>query len=142
MSDFSNDVCCIYHILASRILPVISHTMITIERARYLCAMLIEAPIDYSFVVTTTMMYVRHLDKGFALPYGALITRIMEHARVDMTGLREIQLAKGAMGVRFLNASQAHLREVEKEPRAQRPRRPAKVGRVPTRIEERLDRLE
>jgi hypothetical protein len=74
MSDFSNDVCCIYHILASRILLVISHTMITIERARYLYAMLIEAPIDYGFVVTTTMMYVRLLDKGFALPYGALIT--------------------------------------------------------------------
>jgi hypothetical protein len=59
-----------------------------------------------------------------------------------MTGLREIQLAKGAMGVRFLNASQAHLREAEQEPRAQQPRRPAKVGRVPIGIEERLDRLE
>jgi hypothetical protein len=46
------------------------------------------------------------------------------------------------MGVRFLNASQAHLREAEQEPRAQRPRRPARVGRAPAGVEERLDRLE
>jgi hypothetical protein len=43
------------------------------------------------------------------LPYGALITRIAERFRVDMTRLREVQLEKGAMGVRFLNTSQAHL---------------------------------
>ena len=36
---------------------------------------------------------------------------------MDMAGLREIQLEKRAMGVRFLNASQAHLREVEQEAR-------------------------
>jgi hypothetical protein len=105
MSDFSNNVRCIYHILASRVLPVISHTMITIERAHCLYAMLTEAPIDYGSVVTTTMMSVRLLDKGFALPYGALITRIAKHAGVYMTRLREIQPQKGAMGVRFLNAS-------------------------------------
>jgi hypothetical protein len=91
MSDFNNDVRCIYHILASRVLPVISHTMITIERAHCLYAILTEAPIDYGSVVTTTMMSVRLLDKGFALPYGALITWIAEHIGVDMTGLREIQ---------------------------------------------------
>jgi hypothetical protein len=51
----------------------------------------------------------------------ALITRIAEHFRVYMTGLREIQLEKGSMGVCFLNASQAHLREAEQEQRAQRP---------------------
>jgi hypothetical protein len=33
MCNFSNDVRCIYHILASRVLQVISHTIITIERA-------------------------------------------------------------------------------------------------------------
>jgi hypothetical protein len=104
--------------------------------------MLIEAPIDYSSVVTTTMMFVRLLDKGFALPYGALITRIAEHAGVDMTGLREIQPQKGAMGVRFLNASQAHLREEEQEPRAQGLRRLARVGRALAGVEERLDHLE
>jgi hypothetical protein len=65
--------------------------MITIERARCLYAMLTETPIDYSSVVTTTMMYVRFLDKGFTLPYGALITQITEHIGVDMTGLRVIQ---------------------------------------------------
>ena len=118
MSDFNNDVCCIYHILVSRVLPVISHTLITIKRARCLYALLTEAPIDYDFVVTSSMMYVRLLDKGFALPYGALITRIVVHFGVDTTGLREIQPEKGAMGVRFLNASQAHLREAEQEQRA------------------------
>jgi hypothetical protein len=84
MSDFSNDVHCIYHILASQVLLVISHTMITIERARCLYALLTETPIDYNFVVTSTMMFVRLLDKSFALPYGTLITRIAEHFKVDM----------------------------------------------------------
>jgi hypothetical protein len=109
MSDFSNDVQRIYHILASQILPVISHMMTTIERARCLYALLTEAPIDYSSIVTSTMMSIRLLDKGFTLPYGALFTRITEHFRVDMTGLREVQSKKRAMGVCFLNASQAHL---------------------------------
>jgi hypothetical protein len=90
MSDFSNDVRCIYHILASRVLPVISHTMITIERAHCLYALLIEAPIDYGSVVTSTMMFVRLLDKGFALPYRALITQITVCFGVDMTELREV----------------------------------------------------
>jgi hypothetical protein len=58
MSNFSNDVRCIYHILASRVLPVISHTMITIERASCLYALLTEAPIDYGSLVTSTMMSV------------------------------------------------------------------------------------
>jgi hypothetical protein len=105
ISDFSNDVRCIYHILASRVLPIISHTMITIEKARCLYAMLTEDPIDYGSVVTTTMMSVRLLDKGFALPYKALITRITEHFRVDMTGLREIQPKKRAMGVHLFNTN-------------------------------------
>ena len=56
MSDFSNDVCCIYHILVSRVLPVISHTLITIERARCLYALLTEDSIDYDSLVTSTMM--------------------------------------------------------------------------------------
>jgi hypothetical protein len=99
MSDFSNNVRCIYHILASRVLSVISHTMITIERARCLYAMLTETPIDYDSVVTSTMMSVRLLDKGFALPYRALITQIAVHFEVDITGLKEMQPEKGAMGV-------------------------------------------
>jgi hypothetical protein len=55
------------------------------------------------------------LDKGFTLPYEALITRIAICFGVDMIGLKEVQPEKGAMGVRFLNASQAHLREAEQE---------------------------
>jgi hypothetical protein len=90
MSDFSNDVRCIYHILASQVLPIISHTMITIKRARYLYALLTETPINYGSMVTSTMMYVRLLDKGFALPYEALITQIAEHFRVNMTRLRKV----------------------------------------------------
>jgi hypothetical protein len=113
VSDFSNDVRCIYHILESRVLTVISHTLITKEKARYLYALLNEASIDYGSLVTSMMMLVRLLDKGFVLPYKALITRIAEHFRVNMTGLREIQLEKGSIGVHSLNASQAHLREVE-----------------------------
>jgi hypothetical protein len=58
MSDFSNDVRCIYHILASRVLTVISHTLITIERAHCLYALLIEASINYGSLVTSTMMSV------------------------------------------------------------------------------------
>ena len=58
MSDFSNDVRCIYHILASQVLPVISHMLITIERARCLYAMLTVAPIDFGFMVTFTMISV------------------------------------------------------------------------------------
>jgi hypothetical protein len=105
MSHFNNDVHCIYHILASRVLLVISHTMITIERARCLYALLIETLIDYGSMVPSTMMYVRLLDKGFALSFGALITQIAEHFKVDMIGLNEVQPKKGAMGVCFLNAS-------------------------------------
>jgi hypothetical protein len=65
MSNFSNDVWCNYHILASRVLPIISQMMITIEKARCLYALLTKTPIDYSSVVTSTMMLVRLLDKGF-----------------------------------------------------------------------------
>jgi hypothetical protein len=82
--------------------------MITIKRACYLYALLTEAPIDYGSVVTSTMMSIRLLDKGFALPYKALITRIAKRFRVDMIGLREVQPKKGAMGVLFLNVSRAH----------------------------------
>jgi hypothetical protein len=87
--------------------------MIMIERARCLYALLTETAIDYGSVVTSTMMSVRLLDKGFALPYGVLITWIVECFRVDMAGLREVQPEKGTMGVRFLNESQALLWEAE-----------------------------
>ena len=48
MSDFSNDVRCIYHILVSQVFPVISHMLITIKRARCLYALLTMASIDYA----------------------------------------------------------------------------------------------
>jgi hypothetical protein len=79
--------------------------MITIERARCLYALLTEASIDYSSLVTSTIMSVRLLDKGFALPYKALITWISEHFKVEMTRLWEIQPEKGSMGIHFLNKS-------------------------------------
>jgi hypothetical protein len=53
--------------------------MITIEREHCLYALLTEAPIDYGSIVTSTMMSVRLLDKGFTLPNEALITRIAKH---------------------------------------------------------------
>jgi hypothetical protein len=61
---------------------------------------------------------------------------------VDMTGLREIQPEKGSMGVCFLNASQAHLREVDQEQREKRSRRATRAGGVPARVEECLDHFE
>jgi hypothetical protein len=65
MKDFSNNVMCIYHILVSQVLSVMSHVMITIERAHYLYTLLTETPINYSSIVTSTMILVRLLDKGF-----------------------------------------------------------------------------
>ena len=94
---------------------MINHTIITIERARCLYGLLTEASIDFGSLVTSTMMSVCLTDEGVALPYGALVTRIAEHTKVPMAGLRETQLERGPMGVRFLNASQAHLWEVEPE---------------------------
>jgi hypothetical protein len=58
MSDFSNDVQCIYHILESRVLTVVSHTLITKEKARCLYALLNEASIDYGSLVTSMTMSV------------------------------------------------------------------------------------
>jgi hypothetical protein len=142
MSDFRNDIRCIYHILASRVLSVISHTMITIEKECCLYAMLTKTPIDYCSVVTSTTMFISLLDRGFALPYGALITRIAVHFGVNMTRLREVQPEKGAMGVRFLNISQVHLREAEQEQRAQRQRRTTQAGGAPARLKELMDRFE
>jgi hypothetical protein len=58
LSDLSNDVQCIYNILTSRVHPVLSHTMITIERAYCLYALLTEASIDFGSLVTAMMMLV------------------------------------------------------------------------------------
>jgi hypothetical protein len=105
MSDFSNEVWCIYHILASWILPVISHMIITMERARCLYTLLTKAPIDFGPLITCTMMSVWLTDKGVALSYEAQVTQIAKHAEVLMARLRQTQLERGPMGLHFLNAS-------------------------------------
>jgi hypothetical protein len=74
---------------------MLSHTMITIERARCLYSLLTETPIDFSSLVTTTLMLVRLTNWGIALPYGALITWITEHAGVRIKGMREFHPEKG-----------------------------------------------
>jgi hypothetical protein len=45
--DFSNEVRCIYRVMMSRVLPVLSPTMITMDRARCLYALSTETSIDY-----------------------------------------------------------------------------------------------
>jgi hypothetical protein len=104
----------------SRVLLVLSLTMITIDRARCLYALLTETSIDYGFVVTIAMMSVRHVDSCTALPYGALITRIIQHARVDSGGMIELALEKGPITAHYLNANNAHLQDAMP---ALRPRR-------------------
>jgi hypothetical protein len=56
--DFSNEVQCIYRLVMSRVLPVLSLTMITMDRARCLYALLTETSVNYDSVVTVTMMSV------------------------------------------------------------------------------------
>jgi hypothetical protein len=115
--DFSNEVRCIYRVVMSRVLPVLSLTMITMDRARCLYALLTETSIDYGSVVTVAMMSMRHADSCTALPYGALITRIVQHAGVDTEGMIELAPEKGPITARSLNASNAHLRDAAPTPR-------------------------
>jgi hypothetical protein len=44
LSDLSNDVWCIYHILSSRVHSLLNHTMINMEKARCLYALLTKTP--------------------------------------------------------------------------------------------------
>jgi hypothetical protein len=60
--DFSNEVRCVYRVVMSCVLPVLSLTLITMDRARCLYALLTEAAINYRSVVMVTMMSVRHAD--------------------------------------------------------------------------------
>jgi hypothetical protein len=141
--DFSNEVRCIYRVVMSHVLPVLSLTMITMDRARFLYALLTETSIDYGSVVTVAMMSVRHADSCTALPYGALITRIIQHAEVDTEGVIELAPEKGPITARYLNASNAHLRDATPAPRLRR-RRTAKANRASTSAsqEDRLGRIE
>jgi hypothetical protein len=141
--DFSNEVRCIYRVVMSRVLPVLSLTMITMDRARCLYALLIETSIDYGSIVIIAMMSVRHADSCTALPYGALITRIIQHAKVDIDGMIELAPKKRPTIARYLNASNAHLRDAVPAPRP-RWRRTARADGASTSAsqEERLGRIE
>lgn len=92
MQDLSNDIQCIYRILISCVLLVLSLTMITIERARCLYALLVETSIDYGSLVTSMMMSVQLTSQSATLPYETLITRIVENAEVSIVGMRESPL--------------------------------------------------
>jgi hypothetical protein len=141
--DFSNEVRCIYRVVMSRVLPVLSLMMITMDRARCLYALLTETSIDYGSVVTVAMMSVWHADSCTALPYGALITRIVQHARVDTEDMIELAPEKGPITARYLNASNAHLRDAALAPRPLR-RRTARADGASTSAsqEDRLGRIE
>jgi hypothetical protein len=118
--DFNNEVRCIFCMVMSRVLLILRLTMITMDRARCLYALLTEASIHYGSVITVEMMSVQHADSCTALPYGALITRIIQHARVDTDGMIELALEKGTITARYLNASNAHLRDAASAPRPRR----------------------
>lgn len=119
--------------------------MITMERAHCLYALLAETSINnLSLVVTSTMISVWLADSSITLPYGALIIRIIENARVSTVGIWELLLEKAPINSRFLNVSNTHLRETGQE---QRPWQPLRVARVDgaftsTDRHERLDRME
>jgi uncharacterized BrkB/YihY/UPF0761 family membrane protein len=78
---------------------------------------MIETSIDYGFVATVAIMSVWHADSCTALPYGALITRIIQHARVETEGMIELTPKKGLINARYLNASDVHLQEAAPAPR-------------------------
>jgi hypothetical protein len=141
--DFSNEVRCIYRVVMSRVLPLLSLTMITMDRARCLYALLTETSIDYGSVVTVAMMSMRHADSCTTLPYGALITQIVQHAGVDTEGMIELAPEKGPITARSLNASNAHLRDAAPAPRPRR-RRTTRVDGASTFAsqEDRLGRIE
>jgi hypothetical protein len=115
--DFSNEVRCIYKVVMSCVLPVLSLMMITMDRARCLYALLTETSIDYGSMVTVVMMSIWHVDSCTTLPYGALITQIVQHAGVDTEGMIELAPKKRPITARYLNASNANLRDVAPAPR-------------------------
>jgi hypothetical protein len=141
--NFSNEVRCIYRVVMSHVLPVLSLTMITMDRARCLYALLTETSIDYGSVVTVAMMSVRHANSCITLPYRALITWIVQHVRVDTEGTIELAPEKGPITARYLNASNAHLRDAAPTPRPRR-KRTARVDGASTSASkgDRLGRIE
>ena len=143
MHDLNNNARCIYRILVNRILLVLSLTMITIERARCLYALLTKASIDYGSLVTSTMMSARLADSSTAFPKGALITRIVEHVGVPIAGMRELAPEKAPIDAGFLNLSNGHLLEPTRELRPRQPRAMRMDGAsTSVSYDERLDKME
>jgi hypothetical protein len=126
----------------SRVLPMLSLTMITMDRARCLYAPLTETSIDYGSVVIVVMMSVWHANSCIMLPYGALITRNVQHTGVDTKGMIELALEKGPITARYLNASNTHLWDATPSPRP-RWRRTVRADGASTSTsqEERLGRI-
>ena len=92
----------------SYLLSVLSLTLITMDRARCLYALLTEVAIDYGSAVTITMMSVQYIDSCTALPYGALVTWIIQHARVATDSMVKLAPKKGPITAQYLNAGNAH----------------------------------
>jgi hypothetical protein len=103
--DFSNEVRCVYHVVMSRVLQILSLMLITMDRARCLYALLTEAAIDYGSIIMVTMMSIRHVDSCTTLPYRALVTWIIQHARVVTDGMVELAHEKKPITKQYLNAS-------------------------------------
>jgi hypothetical protein len=82
-------------------------------------------------------------DTSTALPYGALITRIVQNAGVITEGMIELVPEKGPITSRYLNESNAHLREPAQESSPRR-WRAAKANEAFTSAsqDERLDKME
>jgi hypothetical protein len=127
----------------SRVLLVLSLTLITMDRAQCLYALLTEAAIDYGSVVTVTMMFVQHENSCTVLPYGALVTQIIQYAKVNTDGMIELALKKGPITTHHLNASNAHLQDAVPALRPQRRRMTRADGASTSASQvERLSRIE
>jgi hypothetical protein len=89
------------------------------------------------------MMSVRLVNSSTALPYGALITRIVQNAKAVTKGMIELAPKKGPITSCYLNVSNAHLQEPTQEPRPQRWRVARADGAFTSASQdEQLDRME
>lgn len=75
-----------YHVMISRVLPIKSLAIVMQERDLCLYAFLTRCSIDYGSFVLSTIMGVRLADQATSLPYGALVTQIVEHAVISLAG--------------------------------------------------------
>lgn len=73
-------------VMINRIFPVQSLAIITYDRALCLYALLTHSSIDIGSFVLSTMIGVQLVGSNTSLPYGALVTRIAEHAGVPLAG--------------------------------------------------------